>query len=402
MKNNIYVSFLLIIFLASCTTTSNVGPQYRSNNSNTSPIAMNVEPFDVAITIFNPGISDQDSYGEDGVWPELRRSESMYMAVQLRDTLAKTQRYGAVRVTPDSSSSADVYIKAKINKSNGEDVSLRVIVADSTGKRWIKKDYKHRVKPIAFNNPRNKDSDGKLKIDPYKEIYLKISNDITKYMNRNIKSKKADVINTVTEIRYAQNYSPSAFSDILSKKNNLYKLNGKPDQDDPMMKRVQSIKYRDQMFVDNMQTHYDGFASNMTASYKVWQEQSFAESKAAREARNDAFWQGVAGAVVLAATVAAAGDCDSQACIDNTAIVGGAVGGAFISESFQSSKEAKVHRDALNEIAASLDGTLSPSVIEMEDRTVTLTGTIKEQSDQWRAVLQEIYQAENQQTKPLL
>ena len=142
MKNNIYINLLLIIFLASCATTSNVGPQYQSNNSNTSnPIPKNIEPFDVAITIFDPGISDQDSYGEDGIWPELRRSESMYMAVQLRDTLAKTQRYGAVRVTPDSSSSADVYITGKINKSNGEDVSLRITVSDSTGKNWISKNY---------------------------------------------------------------------------------------------------------------------------------------------------------------------------------------------------------------------------------------------------------------------
>jgi hypothetical protein len=221
-------------------------------------------------------------------------------------------------------------------------------------------------------------------------------------MRRSVKSKKADTINTVTEIRYAQNYSPGAFSDILSKRKNSYKLNGKPDADDPMMKRVENIKFRDQMFIDNMQTHYDGFASNMTPSYKIWQEQSFAESKAAREAASAAFWQGVAGAVVLAATVAAAADCDSSACVDNTAIVGGAVGGTFIAKSFQSSKEAKVHRDALNEIASSLDGTLSPSVIEMEDRTVTLTGTIKEQSDQWRAVLQEIYKTQTQETKPLL
>ena len=169
-----------------------------------------------------------------------------------------------------------------------------------------------------------------------------------------------------------------------------------------MMKRVQSIKYRDQMFIDNMQTHYDGFSSNMTSSYKVWQEQSFAESKAAREAASAAFWQGVAGAVIVAATVAAAGDCDSAACARNTGAVGGAVAGAFFNESFQNSKEAKVHRDALNEIASSLDSTLSPSVIEMEDRTVTLTGTITEQSNQWRAVLLEIFQAETQVTKPLL
>jgi len=397
-------SYLIIIsFLTSCASTSNIGPQYQSNSSNSAKsVPENIEPFDVAISLFDPGISNQDSYGEDGVWPELRRSEAMYMAVQLRDVLAKTQRYGAVRVTPDNYSSADLYITAKIIKSNGEDVALQVKVSDSTGKTWVSKKYSHRVKPIAFNNPRNKDSNGKLKIDPYKDIYLKISSDIIKYMKRNIKPEKADTINIVTEIRYAQNYSPAAFSDILSKRNNLYKLNGKPDKDDPMMKRVQSIKYRDQMFIDNMQTHYDGFSSNMTSSYKVWQEQSFAESKAAREAASAAFWQGVAGAVIVAATVAAAGDCDSAACARNTGAVGGAVAGAFFNESFQNSKEAKVHRDALNEIASSLDSTLSPSVIEMEDRTVTLTGTITEQSNQWRAVLLEIFQAETQVTKPLL
>ena len=398
MNKHYLLSIFLIGFLVSCATTSNVGPQYQSSSPNSSQsIPENTEPFDISITMFDPGISKQDSYGEGGVWPELRRAESMYMAVQLRDTLAKTGRFGAVRVTPNKYSNADVYITARINKSNGEDVSLQVNVSDSTGKK-----YSHRVKPIAFNNPRNKDSNGNLKIDPYKDIYLQISSDISKYMKRSVKSKKADTINTVTEIRYAQNYSPAAFSDILSKRNNLYKLNGKPDKDDPMMKRVQSIKYRDQMFIDNMQTHYDGFSSNMTSSYKVWQEQSFAESKAAREAASAAFWQGVAGAVIVAATVAAAGDCDSAACARNTGAVGGAVAGSFFNESFQNSKEAKVHRDALNEIASSLDSTLSPSVIEMEDRTVTLTGTITEQSNQWRAVLLEIFQAETQVTKPLL
>ena len=403
MNKHYLLSIFLIGFLASCATTSNVGPQYQSSSANSSQsIAENTEPFDISVAMFDPGISKQDSYGEDGVWPELRRAESMYMAVQLRDTLAKTGRFGAVRVTPNKFSNADVYISTRINKSNGEDVSLQVNVSDSTGKKWIGKKYSLRVKPIAFNNPRNKDSNGNLKIDPYKDIYLQITSDISKYMKRNVKPKKADTINTVSEIRYAQNYSPEAFSDILSKRNNSYRLNGKPDLDDPMMKRVKNIQLRDQMFIDNMQTHYDGFASNMASSYKIWQEQSFRESKAAREAASAAFWQGVAGAVIVGATVAAAGDCDSAACARNTGAVGGAVAGSFFSESFQKSKEAKVHRDALNEIASSLDGTLSPSVIEMEDRTITLTGTIEEQSDQWRAVLQKIYQAETKEIKPLL
>ena len=124
------------------------------------------------------------------------------------------------------------------------------------------------------------------------------------------------------------------------------------------------------------------------------------ESKAAREAQNAAFWQGVAGAVVLAASVAAASSADSYDSSYYGGYAGAAVAGALFAESFQSSDEAKVHRDALNEIAESIDGNLSPSVIEMEDTTVTLTGTAK-QSDQWRSNLKKIYDAENENSVDL-
>ena len=128
---------MLLAFFAGCATNSGTGPQYQSNNGK---IAIeNAEPFDISIGVFNPGLSDQSSYGEAGIWPELRRAESMYMAVQLRDVLANSKNFGAVKVAPDLSSSADLYIKAKILQSNGEDVSLKVTVIDSTGKQWISK-----------------------------------------------------------------------------------------------------------------------------------------------------------------------------------------------------------------------------------------------------------------------
>jgi hypothetical protein len=402
MLNHYNISAItLVILLVGCATTANIGPQYQSDSAN--PIPQNSDPFDVSIAVFDPGLSDQNSYGEKGVWPELRRAESMYMAVQLRDILAKSKAYGAVRVTPDLSSSSDIYIKAKITQSNGEKVSLQVQVIDSSGKQWISKKYSHTVKPIAFNNPRNKDANGDLKIDPYKEIYQKINSDILKYMNRRVKPKQADMINTVTDIRFAQNFSPKAYSDLLIKDSrNKYQLKGKPDRDDPMMLRINNIQLRDQMFIDTMQTHYDGFSSDMTSSYKVWQEQSFGEAVARRKAASAAFWNGVASVVAVAATVSAANDCDSYECARNTGIVGGAVAGNFLQNSFENSQEAKIHRDALNEIAASIDGTLAPSVIEMEDNTVTLTGSATEQSNQWKVILQNIYDAETEQTKAIL
>ena len=275
------LSILVVIFLTACASSGGTGPQYQYQNET---VPENKEPFDIAIGVFNPGLSDNAStYGEGGVWPELRRAESMYMAVQLRNTLTDTGNYGAVRVTPDFSSSADIYVKAKIENSNGEDVKLKVTVSDSTGKVWIRgKNYSHRVKEITFTNPRNKDSNSALKVDPYEPIYQKINQDIVKYIDRRIKSKNADTIQTVTDIRFAQNFAPDAFSDILSERRGIYTLNGKPDSTDPMIKRIKNIQYRDQMFIDNMQDSYDGFSSDMQSSYRIWQQQSFAESRAAR------------------------------------------------------------------------------------------------------------------------
>jgi len=400
MKNENILIILLLAFLAGCATNSGVGPNYQYDSEKVD--IANAEPFDVSIGVFNPGLPEQSSYGEKGIWPELRRAESMYMAVRLRDVLTDSENFGAVRVTPDLSSSADIYIKAKILKSNGEDVSLRVTVIDSTGKQWISKKYSHRVTSIAFNTPRNKDSKNTLKIDPYKPIFIKINNDIAKYMKKRIRSKNADTINTVTDVRYAQNFSPNAFSDILQEIRGKYWLNGKPAVDDPTMGRVQNIKYRDQMFIDNMQVNYDGFSSDMDGSYKIWQEQSYAESKAAREAASAAFWQGVAGAIVMGATIAAAGDSNSFESAAWTGAVGGAVAGSLFEGSFKRSSEAKIHRDSLNEIASAIDGNLSPSVIEMEDTTVTLTGTAEEQSQQWKDILKKIYIAENVRTVNVL
>jgi predicted small secreted protein len=400
MKNKNILLILIVSYLAGCATTSGVGPEYQSENEKI--VIENSDPFDVSVAVFNPGLPKDSSYGESGVWPELRRAESMYMAVQLRDTLAESGNYGAVRVTPDLSSNADLYIKAKIEESNGEDLKLKVTVVDSTGKQWISKKYSHRVEPITFNNPRNKDAKNVLKVDPYEPIFKKINSDIAKYMKKRIKTKNADIINTVADIRYAQNFSPDAFSDILTSNKGKFRLKGKPDLNDPMMARIQKIQYRDKMFIDNMQSNYEGFSADMIPSYRIWQEQSFLESKSAREAASAAFWQGVAGALVLAATVAAAGDSDSYAGARNSAIVGGAVAGSLFQGSFKSSAEAKIHRDSLNEIAASIDGSLSPSVIEMEGTTVTLTGSADEQFTQWKDILKKIYLAETEKTIEVL
>jgi len=45
-------------------------------------------------------------------------------------------------------------------------------------------------------------------------------------------------------------------------------------------------------------------------------------------------------------------------------------------------------------MGSSLEAEIVPQVIELEDRTVTLTGTVEAQYEQWRELLHQIYEQE--------
>lgn len=45
-------------------------------------------------------------------------------------------------------------------------------------------------------------------------------------------------------------------------------------------------------------------------------------------------------------------------------------------------------------MGASLESMIAPQVIALEDRTVTLTGTVQTQYGQWREMLHQIYEQE--------
>lgn len=397
---NLVIMISLLIIINGCASTSSVGPSYNQNETS-KKIEKTENPLDVSIAVFNPGIpSNPDEYKSKGIWPELRRAEAMHMANKLKEELVNSQAFGAVRVTPDLTSSADIYIKAKIEKSNGEDVAIKLSVIDSTGKILIKnKTYKHRVNEYLFTNTRNR-VDEKLIVDPYQPVYERITNDITKKVNR-IKGSKLEAIHTTTNLRFAQNFSPLAFSDILKERKGKYSLKGRPDVNDPMLKRIQSIKYRDEIFIDTMQVHYSSFSDNMIPNYVIWQEEAYGDAKAAREAASAASRAAFGALLAGIATVAIASQCDGSSCVRDTAAIGGALTGTLAAKSSKSSAESQIHKDKLNEIGRSLESTLSPSVIEMEDTTVTLTGNANEQFNQWRSILKNIYLAETTPTKEL-
>ncbi|MGB0956196.1 MAG: hypothetical protein ACPGZP_09385, partial [Panacagrimonas sp.] len=61
---------------------------------------------------------------------------------------------------------------------------------------------------------------------------------------------------------------------------------------------------------------------------------------------------------------------------------------------FDKGKEAEIHAEALKELGASLEADLEPQTVELEGKTVTLTGSAEAQYTQWRALLKQIYEEE--------
>ena len=73
------------------------------------------------------------------------------------------------------------------------------------------------------------------------------------------------------------------------------------------------------------------------------------------------------------------------------AIIGG---GYLLKSGLEKRAEAQIHVAALEELGMSLEAEITPQVIELEDRTVMLSGNVEEQYAQWRELLADIYQAE--------
>ena len=57
-------------------------------------------------------------------------------------------------------------------------------------------------------------------------------------------------------------------------------------------------------------------------------------------------------------------------------------------------QKASEYNESVAEMGSSLEAEIAPQVIELEDRTVTLTGTVQAQYQQWQDLLGKIYQQE--------
>jgi hypothetical protein len=357
------------------------------------------ELLDVAVHPFDPGIPpnlDAKALDKQRINPDIRRAESRYIATLLRGTLESSGQWGAVRVTPEGAQFIDVIVSGRILESTGAKLALEVTVTDSTGRVWINaRRYQSPPDTGAYK------TDAALKArDPFQNVYSAIANDMVAAREALQAGDRRD-IRRVTQLAFAGDLAPAAMGGYLAKDpKGLVKVARLPATDDPIATRVERIRQRDAGVIDTVNGYYANFSDQMSVSYGQWRRASFEEIEKEQRALNQARTRTYLGAAAVLASVFVPNQCNpyDYNCqrVQSAVRYGGAIGGAAaVLSGLKKYADAKVHAQALKEMSDTFQSEVAPQVIDVEGRTLKLTGTAEEQYREWRKMLHDLYLEEN-------
>ena len=374
----------LCILLSACVNQTIKSTSVPSINSASSVVAEELL-LDVGIAVFDPGLDDYDE--DQQVYPEVRKAEARFMPGLLSEAMQDSGAWGAVRVVPNNEQITDLMVQGKILYSDGEELKLQITATDSRGYVWLDKKYTANSSRYAYKVTTRSTH------DPFQAVYNTIANDLLQ-LQEELRPEDRNNVRLITELLFARSFSQDAFDGYLAKnRKGQYLVMRLPAENDPMLERVREIRDRDRMFIDTLQEYYVNFDAQMTGPYQEWRKLSYEEAVALQELKAESTRRLIAGTVAILAGIAGAssGDSSTTRTAGQVAIIGG---GYLLKSGLEKRNEAQIHVQALEELGMSLEAEITPQVIELEDRTVMLSGNVEDQYAQWRTVLAEIYRTE--------
>jgi hypothetical protein len=353
---------------------------------------------DVGVHILDPGVpkeveEDPEMMDKRRIYPEIRQAEARYIAMQLRDTLEDTGHWGTARVVPTTVQSFDITVDGRILESNGAYLKLELTVTDATGRIWFaEREYEGRADTRAYKDGY---SNGR---DPFENVYVAIANDLLAARNERPAAELAN-IRKVSEMRFAADFAPVAFGQYLekAKKSGEYKVLRLPAEDDVLVQRINQIRERDYGMIDTVSENYAAFSERLEEPYTSWRRYTYDEITAEEKLKAQARNRMLLGAAAVIAAVAVPDSCGSNNCarVVDAARYGAVAGGvAAVISGYKKREEAKIHTESLKEISGSFQSEAAPLVVDVEGRTLRLTGTAEEQYAEWRRLLHDLYKEE--------
>jgi hypothetical protein len=286
-----------------------------------------------------------------------------------------------VRVLPGPGEGVDLTVTGRIRESNGKRLALAVEARDASGREWLDRRYQGQADTSAYQSERV----GRQ--EAFQELYNRIANDLLESLEDR-KDEELATVRQVSALRFASQLLPETFSTYLkSNGSGRFDLVRLPATDDPMVRRVATIRERDQMLVDTLNDHYLTFYEQMSGPYANWKMYTYEEQAALDKINRESMWKKILGGAAILTGMLMSPDSHSEAAARDAAMLGGSL---LLQSGFQKSAEKGVHQAALKELSNSFDGDVAPLLVEVEGQQLKLTGPAETQFAAWRTLLRQV------------
>lgn len=344
---------------------------------------------DVGIQILDPGLpeEDPDALEEQGIYAGVRKSEARFIPYHLKNTLESTGQWGAVRVVPAGVQAGELRVSGEILLSTGKTLVVQIVAVDSRGHVWREKRYKQNANEMAY-----REGEDVIEIeDPYQDLYDRIANDLLEARQK-LDDDDIRELREITRLKFAADLVPEAFDGYLSQdKKGRYRIDRLPSVDDPMINRLAMVRERDYLFVDTLNEYYSDFYARMGDPYDKWRSASYEEQVQLQEIRREARMKKIFGGLLLLGAALSDGGSSAARVARDAAAISGVI---VLKNGIDQGKEAKINREALRELVASLDAELEPVLVDVDGQTLRLEGSAEAQYAEWRRMLGRIFATE--------
>lgn len=359
------------------------------------------ELLDVALRHLDAGvpaelIDDEEALDKKRIYPDVRVAESRLLPMRLRTTLEASGQWGAVRVVPEAVQFVDVVVTGRIIESTGSRLELAITAIDASGRVWIKDRLYASDADLGSYK-----TDASLRArDPFQNVYAQIANDLVTARDALTSAEKRE-LRHIAQLRFAQDLDPRSFEGYLQRSSDgRYRLTRLPADNDPAVVRIAKIRERDATVIDTLDGYTQEFSDKLFDPYGSFRRTSREAIEREDKARAQAMTRTALGAAAVLGSIFASSNCASTDynCrrIDSAVRTAGAVGGvAAVMSGIQKFSDAKVAAQEVKELASSFSSEAAVQTVDVEGRTLKLTGTAEEQYREWRRLLAAIYREEN-------
>ncbi|MDX1499773.1 MAG: hypothetical protein R3176_07750 [Woeseiaceae bacterium] len=303
---------------------------------------------DVSIAAFDPGVpADTARYRDLGVFPRIREIESVLLPFALRDRLAASGDWGAVRVVPEPDAGAELLVTGRILRSDGEVLELAIRAVDATGRIWVER---------AFAGPAGGP-------DVYAAIAAALAEE-----RAGLDAGALETVATVSLLRYASWLAPTAFRGYLEEgPAGHYALRRLPARDDPMLARIRRVRETEFVITDAIDAKFRELHGEIGAVYDVWR--AYRRKNLEYQARSE--------------TRAQSGGANAPR-------------GSFeaLKAQYDNYKWTRVVAQEQDRLAVAFDNEVGHKVEAMEIRVAELEAWVDRKYAEWHRILEALFEAE--------